>query len=384
MLENKQMLYELLTDPSNVLHHVRRYANSLTAMMIFGWRTPVYAYPKLQQFWAETLEFVEIGSTATATLVELYPVLRYVPDVLNPIQRQAKDLYRRQLPFAVRLYREAKQKRKAGTLVPCFCADMAAAQETEGFSDEQASYIGLTLLEAGSDTTASTLYGFVQAMLLFPRAQKAAKEELDRVIGAERLPTLDDMKDLPYIRACVKENVRWMPTAPLAFTHAVTQDDEYNGYRIPKGAGVIPNVWAINMDPARYEAPREFRPERYMCEPYLSSTLADSSNATNPRNRDSFTFGMGRRVCQGMHVAERSLFLAIARMLWAFDIGPVEGNELPDPDRLTQGFVCMPEEFEVSITPRDERRAEMVRKEWEEAQSLLDKETKQWKEERKP
>jgi cytochrome P450 len=110
-------------------------------------------------------------------------------------------------------------------------------------SDEQAAYLSGSLLEAGADTTACTLVGFVQAMLVFPEVQEKAQEELDKVIGSSRLPTIDDMESLPYIRACVKETIRWMPTTILGAPHGLMQDDSYMGYRIPANATVICNVW---------------------------------------------------------------------------------------------------------------------------------------------
>jgi len=124
------------------------------------------------------------------------------------------------------------------------CVDLIKAQDAEGFSDEQAGYIAGNLLEAGADTTAAQLVGFVQAMLLFPEVQKKAKEELDRVCG-NRLPTMDDWDDLPYIRACVKEINRWMPTAILGIAHSVTKDDVYMGYKIPKDSMCVVNVWYV-------------------------------------------------------------------------------------------------------------------------------------------
>jgi len=126
---------------------------------------------------------------------------------------------------------------------PCFCNDVLRVQAQEDMSDEQAAYLAGSLLEAGSDTTSSTTIGFIQAMLLFPEVQRTAQKELDRVVGSRRLPTMDDAPDLPYIRAIVKESIRWMPTTVTAVPHCVTQDDEYMGYRIPKGAAVIVNVW---------------------------------------------------------------------------------------------------------------------------------------------
>lgn len=85
-----------------------------------------------------------------------------------------------------------------------------------------------------------------------------------------------------------------------------------------------------------------------------------------------------------MHVAERSPFLGMARMLWGFDITPsvdASGNPvIPDTNKYTQGFVCMPEEFPAVITPRSKERADIIRREWKQAEDeLLDPVTKQWK-----
>ena len=151
-----------------------------------------------------------------------------------------------------------------------------------------------TLLEAGSDTTASTMVGFIQAMACFPRVQKKAQEEIDRVIGSDRLPTMADEPQLPYIRAMIKESLRWMPTTITgAVPHATTKEDEYMGYTIPKGASVMLNVWAIHMDENRHPNPREFRPERYEGD---DLTAADSAANPDASKRDHFTFGSGRRI----------------------------------------------------------------------------------------
>lgn len=98
-------------------------------------------------------------------------------------------------------------------------------------------------MEAGSDTTSSTLYGFIQAILVWPEVQRKAQEELDRVVDPDRLPTMEDYDNLPYIRCCIKESMRWMPTVILGVPHAAIKQDTYMGYTIPKGATVINNVW---------------------------------------------------------------------------------------------------------------------------------------------
>ena len=380
-LENKQMLCELLEQPQDFLKHIRRYSNALTTTMVFGWRTPTYEDENMKQLFEGFSEFAEINQTGTAALIDFYPILRKLPDFVLPAQKKAKMLHEREKVLYLKHWLKAKDEIEKGKIQPCFCEGMAEAQKKEGFGDDQAAYISGTLLEAGSDTTSSTLYAFVQAMLLYPEAQKKAQAEIDKVVG-DRLPTMDDQPSLQYVHACIKETLRWMPTTILgAVPHAVSRDDEYMGYRIPKGAGVLNNVWAIHMDPNRHREPRRFEPERYIND---TQSLYDSAANADGTKRDMFTFGAGRRICQGMHVAERSLFLGMSRMLWTFDIEPVvdavtKKTLLPDQEKLTQGFVCMPEEFQASIKPRSQARAELVRKEWQEAEKqCLDEKTKQW------
>jgi cytochrome P450 len=216
-------------------------------------------------------------------------------------------------------------------------------------------------------------------MVLFPEVAKTAQAELDQVCG-DRLPTLEDGPNLPYIRSCVKESLRWMSTNILGVPHAVIEDDEYMGYRIPKGAGVICNVWSVHRDPTRHQNPHEFNPDRYKDD---CQTAAEAANNPDASKRDHFVFGTGRRVCQGMHIAERSLFLAIARVLWGFKIGKAVGADgeeiMPDPYNLTEGLFVQPEPFQANIVPRSSERAKKIQAKWKEMEELLDL-SLQWKE----
>ena len=299
----------------------------------YRWRGPTYDDHHLQQLFEIFQEFLTIAHTATAGITEFFPFLRYLPDFLLPVQGR---LHRREKDLYMTHWLNAKTLVQAGNARPCFCVQLVKEQKEQGFSDELACYISGTLLEAGSHTTAGTLYGFIQAMVLFPGVQTTAHAELDRVIGSERLPTMDDESSLQYIRGCVKESLRWMPTTLLgAVPHATVRADEYRGYHIPKGAAVVNNVYAIHNDPVRYPEPRRFDPGRFADDTQSAFDAAVNADVNH------FTFGAGRRICPGMYIAERSLFLAIAKILWAFEVRPVrdpEGRDvLPDPSRL----LCM-------------------------------------------
>ncbi|KAK4034937.1 O-methylsterigmatocystin oxidoreductase [Parachaetomium inaequale] len=379
-LESTSIMVALLDEPRLVFDHIRRYTSSLSAQFVYGFRTSTIDDPKLLVMYDNIEKFSDVTGPGAAALLDAFPILRALPATVRPLYNHALSLKDEAFTLASGLWQHAKREVQEGKAKPSFCVGLVHAQAKEGLTDIEAAMVATTALEASSDTTACTLTGFLQAMVLYPDAREKAQAAIDRVCG-DRYPTMADMEnpDAQYIRACVKEILRWMPTAILGVPHAVIREDEYMGYRIPKGASVVYNVWAVHMDPRRYANPRAFDPSRYMDDLTTSNESAQNPDASK---RDHFGFGAGRRICQGMHVADRTLFLFIARLMWAFDISKaVDGNGnvlTPDQDDLVGGFLMQPRPFPVKITPRSESRAAAVREAWAECQELLD-EDQQWK-----
>lgn len=253
-------------------------------------------------------------------------------------------------------------------------------------SDDVVAYGLAHLREAGSETTASTLDAFIQAMILYPEVQLEARTELDRICP-DRLPTMEDRAQLPYVCATIKEALRWFPVLTLGVPHCATEDDEYMGYYIPKGATVMMNIFTLNRNPERYPNPRVFDPARFLGD---HTTAAESATSIDVSQRDHFSFGAGRRICPGLHIAERTLFLSIARLLWGFDISkgrkPVKSGDrgtqwveiTPDQDDIVGAIASRPVPFPATIRPRSERHTQVMRKAWKDCHSLLD-EHGQWK-----
>jgi cytochrome P450 len=379
-VENRQLLLNLLEQPDRFLESVRRYTTSITTSITYGWRTVSHDDHRMAALFEGAQAFAEIVMSVSTLLLDTVTVLRRLPDFLVPVKRRARNLHLKEKELFLGHWLAVKSAVRDGTAKPCFSVGLAKMQQQEGFSDERAAYVAGTLLEAGADTTSNTFYGFIQAMLLFPDIQRQLQASIDGVVSNDRLPSMDDYQRLPYVRCCIKESLRWMPTAIFGFPHAVTQENFYQGYRIPRGATVIINAYAIQMDPHRHAHPRRFDPDRYKTD-YLS--LAESAASPDVTKRDHFQFGGGRRVCPGMHIVERTLFLGYARLMWAFDVLPMVDEQgkhiLPDPERLTQGLATMPQPFSAMIRPRSERRANAVRQAWREAQGNLDAKTGQWK-----
>lgn len=172
-------------------------------------------------------------------------------------------------------------------------------------------------------------------MVAFPRVQRRAQAELDAVVGRTRLPTFADAPHLPYVRAIIKEVLRWRPPTPLGVPHKATEDDWYEGMFIPKGATCVSNIWQCNHDRAIFgDDADEFRPERHLDD---EGELLPGPIETNQEGHSSF--GFGRRICVGKYLANDSLFIRTARVLWATTLECMQDENGKDVVPDTNGFV---------------------------------------------
>lgn len=170
--------------------------------------------------------------------------------------------------------------------------------------------------------------------------------------------------------------MRWRPVTPLAFPHALTQDDWVNGYLLPKGTTVIINAWGMHHDPTRYKNPEAFDPDHFAGCTKLAPDLANGPY----EDRDHYGYGAGRRLCPGIHLAERNLFFAMAKLLWAYRILPAldeSGQEIPvetDPQTAySEGFLVCAHDFPARFEIRGEERRKTVLREFGEAEKLFAK-----------
>ena len=172
---------------------------------------------------------------------------------------------------------------------------------------------------SGGETSATTLLWWLLAMIAYPEVQIQAHAELDEVVGNARPPTFADIPSLPYIRAMVKETLRWSLTVPFGVPHATTEDDWYDGMFIPKGTVCLQNMRVINSEPDVFGSDAvRFDPTRYMDESRQVKVL-------DGREEGHMAFGFGRRICPGRYVAEGTLVIDIATLLWAMRFERPEG-----------------------------------------------------------
>jgi len=175
------------------------------------------------------------------------------------------------------------------------------------------------------------------AMVAFPQVQRTAQAELDGTVGRTRLPTFSDAPRLPYVRAIIKEVLRWRPPVPLGVPHKATEDDFHEDMLIPKGATCIANVWQCNHDRAVFgDDADEFRPERHLDD---EGELLPGPVETNQEGHAAF--GFGRRMCVGKYMANDSLFIHTAGILWAATLECVQDENGEDVVPDINSFVDM-------------------------------------------
>jgi len=231
------------------------------------------------------------------------------------------------------------------------------------------------MIEGGADTTTAQLLTFIMAMAIYPRVQEKAQALIDEKIGTDRSPTWEDFHDLPYVNAIVKEGLRWRPVTSVGFAHKLREDDTYEGMFLPKGSTVFVGIWPLNHDSSHFVNEEEFWPERYDGFKKLAN---DYSGSGDYEARDHYTYGAGRRICPGIHLAERNQWRSMAKILWAFKISkakdPVTGKEISiDVDAYKEGLAQSPLPFQVHIEPRTAAHAAAIRREWAEAKTILAK-----------
>jgi cytochrome P450 len=227
------------------------------------------------------------------------------------------------------------------------------------------------MIEAGSETTSSALNSAIKYLAKFPKAQQQAHEELSRVIGDERLPTFDDEDALPFIRATVKEVLRIRPVTNIGSPHYTTADVVYKGFVIPKNTIISLCQYTIHFDAKKWQNPETFDPTRYLSYPLKAGAYAA---AADPNERDHFDFGAGRRICPGMHLAENSLFITIACILWLFEIKPpvgesgAEGEVDVSDAAYEEGVNTLPKPYKIRFVPRSKKRVRALQSAWADAQ----------------
>ncbi|KAI0718518.1 cytochrome P450 [Cerioporus squamosus] len=353
----RRYLRRLLEDPAKYRSNALYMYNATIIAVAYG--LDVHAksendnYVKIAE---QTMKSFHEAFTLEGSPVEQFPILKHFPSWF-PLAS-----FKRKLPEwsadARRLRDEPWEAAMKALYEGKASSSMASVLTGDANTEEEVTIAKgacASAYAAGADTMFATFTMFIAAMVLFPETQRLAQTELDSVIGRDRLPTVRDKAQLPYLSALLIEVFRWQPVVPTGVSHLAMEEDEYRGHRIPRGAVLLPNPWAYSRDPLVYPDPEEFKPERY---------LKDGKLDVGEHDPGTFVFGYGRRICPGRHFAEEMLFTTLASVLHCFDIsGPRNKQGLPVKFELKFLNVSpmLPEEFDCYIRSRSTAAENLVR-----------------------
>ncbi|GAP82354.1 putative cytochrome p450 [Rosellinia necatrix] len=361
-VEAKQLAFDLLMhnqENEEFFDHVKRYTMRGMMRVTYGIGIKPEDHDQMDDIYQILQDFSEATFTKPY-LADSLQFLNLLPSCLQWWKNAALCQLHRQQKIWLKLWadleRRVEQQQSKECLGKRWIEVDQISREGRSISREQWAFFAGTMIEAGSLSQSSALNDCLRHLAANPQIQSRSHEELVRVAGVSRSPVLQDRPHCSYVRACIKEILRLVPSTSNGIAHYTTEEVIYKGYHIPKNTVVSLNLWALCHDETRYEQPTEFRPERYLKE--SAKERFESNNRIQPYGPDRFVWGAGRRICPGIYLADNSLFVALAKILWAFELLPPldqAGSECAldtSEDSYENGRITIPKPFRLRFVSR--------------------------------
>ncbi|KAL6857003.1 hypothetical protein ACP4OV_018385 [Aristida adscensionis] len=263
-----------------------------------------------------------------------FQVFSFLPALTKLVFRRRWEklvsLRRRQEELFVPLVRA---RRDAGAGGDCYVDSLVklAIPEDGGrpLTDGEVVSLCSEFLSAGTDTTATALQWIMANLVKNPAMQARLREEVAGGAMAGGEVREEELQGMPYLKAVVLEALRRHPPGHYVLPHAAAEDTTLDGYRVPAGAPVNFAVGEIGLDGEVWEAPGEFRPERF-----LAGGEGEDVDLTGSKEIKMMPFGAGRRICPGMALALLHLEYFVANLVAEFDWREVPGDEVDLAEKL--------------------------------------------------
>ncbi|CAH1798005.1 unnamed protein product [Owenia fusiformis] len=199
------------------------------------------------------------------------------------------------------------------------------------------------LFSGGTETSKGVMYITLAYMLRYPQLQAKIQASIDEHIGETQVPTIEDRKKIVLAEATILEVLRCHPALPLAMPHTNLHDDTINGYQIPAGTMVMPNIHAAHHDEKHWKDPFDFNPERF---------IDVDGQIDKVKSAFVIPFSMGKRVCPGEALAKMELFLTFTSLLQRYTFTVPPGEKLPSL-KMNLGFTLSIPRYKLCATRRN-------------------------------
>ncbi|XP_022087523.1 cytochrome P450 2U1-like isoform X2 [Acanthaster planci] len=323
-------------DPSHPIH---KAVSNIICSINFGSRFD-YDDPKFKKLLGSLQVVFE--STGVTSLGNLCPLLYYTP--LFAKLRECTKFNRESITAIVQEHQDSFDENDFRDITDMRIADIREKERTGPAPTITHQHIWrgiLDLFGAGTDTTSNTLLWLISFMLKYPEVQDKIQQEINEVVGSDRQPSCGDRPSMPYTNAVINEVQRLRTVAPFALPYVTTQELQLQGYTIPKGSGVIINLWAMMNDPKVWDRPEEFNPGRFL----------SKDGKTMIQHEAFIPFSQGRRSCLGEGLAKMELFLFATNLFQWFTFMLPPGAPTPALKGISH-FTFVPEPFRVCAVKR--------------------------------
>ncbi|ESK96274.1 cytochrome p450 [Moniliophthora roreri MCA 2997] len=294
--ENLRLLGKLLDDPAHFADHARDSTSSTILLLSYGYPSHIGDLSRLQKM--RCWDSLRSLDRAGVKHVPAWFPGGYFKRIAAKMREDLDRLY--DVPYD---YAKREMSKGISSFVSVYLDEKKGTPTLE--EEELVKAAAASLYSGGAETSPPAINSFLLAMTLYTSVQYRAKAEIEAHLSRDSskvLPTLTDRDALPYITAVMLEVWRWNPSVPLGLPHLVTQDDEYQEYYIEKGTVVWANIWSILHEEQNFPDPFEFKPERY-----LNASGKLRTGKGEPSETVSIAFGLGRRLCPGLYLAENSV-----------------------------------------------------------------------------
>ncbi|KAJ7761119.1 cytochrome P450 [Mycena metata] len=330
--EVEAFVRRLEESPDRFLHHIRHTLAAVIMDVAYGIRIRDTDDPYISVA-EEAVSYLNRAGIAGSFIVDFFPWLQHFPSWAPGTSFQATAKYAKTV-VSTMVEKPWKYVANVAEVTGDSATSVAGKLYSRLVDVPDAEREEQELIAKNVSGTSSAVQSFFLAMLMFPEVQQKAREELDRVVGRDRLPNLDDRKHLPYVgQALIKEIMRWQVSRT-----ATPTDFMYNGYLIPAGTMLLGSA-------CMYPDPDRFYPDRFLKNGVLNPDIREPDAA----------FGFGRRICPGRYMSDNNVFLIAASVLSRFEILPALDDDkkpLKYEAKSTNGLFTYPLPFNCQIRPR--------------------------------
>ncbi|XP_029442559.1 cytochrome P450 2D17-like [Rhinatrema bivittatum] len=309
--------------------------SKVIASMTFGDHFQ-YDGQKLQKLLYLLNENMELGTGTWSKILNFVPCLRHVPGPHQKLIQCIHDLFGF-IKEIIREHKESWDPAQKRDYIDAFLEEIEKAKEDSESNFKEATLVAITsdLFAAGTETTAITLRWALLLMILYPDIQSRVHEEIDRVIGRDRRPVMQDQVDMPFTNAVIHEIQRYGDIIPMGLPHFSYRDTEIQGFFIPKGMTIFINLSSVLKDETYWEEPHRFYPEHFL-----------DAEGQFVKREAFMPFSAGRRVCLGEQLARMELFIFFTTLMQCFTFLVPENQPRPREDPV-YAFMYSPHPYEI-------------------------------------